>query len=242
MGDHPLSQRARGLRATSFNFRAMCDMQRAGRGRSTLFARTWSGRDLPPVADQSASGLAFSGLGACRRGGVRGSPRLEQPVGHAGCDRTIRGEELPRRSVLHGRLRLQPPEQRRSDPVPGTARPLAQPHVHRQPERGRFDDTGFATWRSTTTCDLEHDASTYWVPTVYLGQEPITPLAAVVYYTKRTSGPVTTPPLGLKMLAGNPNAHHRQAKGDRVVELRRRRWHAALQRRSRSARPTTPWS
>lgn len=64
-----------------------------------------------------------------------------------------------------------------------------------------------------TTCDLEKDASTYWVPTVYLGPEPVTPLAALVYYTKRTSGPVVTPPVGLKMLAGNPNAHHRQAKG-----------------------------
>jgi hypothetical protein len=64
-----------------------------------------------------------------------------------------------------------------------------------------------------TTCDIEQDASTYWVPTVYLGREPITPLAAVVYYTKHTSGPVVAPPVGLKMLAGNPTARRRQAKG-----------------------------
>jgi hypothetical protein len=64
-----------------------------------------------------------------------------------------------------------------------------------------------------TTCDLELDASTYWVPTVYLGREAITPLAAVVYYTKLTAGPVVAPPVGLKMIAGNPNARKRQAKG-----------------------------
>lgn len=63
-----------------------------------------------------------------------------------------------------------------------------------------------------TTCDIERDASTYWVPTVFLGREPITPLAAVVYYTKRTAGPVVAPPVGLKMLAGNPTAHHQQSK------------------------------
>jgi hypothetical protein len=65
----------------------------------------------------------------------------------------------------------------------------------------------------STTCDLEKDASTYWVPTVYQGTEAITPLAAVVYYTKHTTGPVAAPPVGLKMLAGNPDARKRQAKG-----------------------------
>lgn len=64
-----------------------------------------------------------------------------------------------------------------------------------------------------TTCDLERDASTYWVPTVYRGRAPIIPLAGVVYYTNRTSGSVVAPPAGLKMLAGNPLAHHRQPKG-----------------------------
>ena len=49
------------------------------------------------------------------------------------------------------------------------------------------------------------------MPTVYYGREPITPLAALVYYTKRTAGPVVAPPVGLKMLAGNPSAHHKQS-------------------------------
>ncbi len=63
-----------------------------------------------------------------------------------------------------------------------------------------------------TTCDIERDASTYWVPTVYLAQEPVTPMTAVVYYTKRTTAPVVAPPVGLKMLAGNPAAHHHQPR------------------------------
>jgi len=70
-----------------------------------------------------------------------------------------------------------------------------------------------ATLRSgDTTCDIERDASTYWVPTVFVGQDPITPLAAVVYYTKRTTLPVVALPVGLKMLAGNPTAHHHQPR------------------------------
>jgi hypothetical protein len=64
-----------------------------------------------------------------------------------------------------------------------------------------------------TTCDLERDASTYWVPTVYYRTEAVTPLAAVVYYTKHTNGPVEAPPAGLKMIAGNPNAKKKQPKG-----------------------------
>jgi hypothetical protein len=63
-----------------------------------------------------------------------------------------------------------------------------------------------------TTCDVEQDSSTYWVPTVYQGAQPITPLAGLVYYTKRVASQLTTPPAGLKMVAGNPAAHHAQPK------------------------------
>ena len=53
-------------------------------------------------------------------------------------------ERLPRRAVLHAPVRVQPPEQRRRDRLPGAARKVAQPHVHRQP-RGRLgDDAGHA--------------------------------------------------------------------------------------------------
>ena len=63
-----------------------------------------------------------------------------------------------------------------------------------------------------TTCDVGEDASTYWVPTVYVGAEAITPLAGLVYYTKHVSGTLVAPPPGLKLVAGNPLAHHAQSK------------------------------
>lgn len=63
-----------------------------------------------------------------------------------------------------------------------------------------------------STCD-ESDSSTYWVPTLYEGVEPIVPLAVVVYYTRHTSGPVVSFPPGLKMVAGNQFAKRPQPKG-----------------------------
>jgi Domain of unknown function (DUF1996) len=59
----------------------------------------------------------------------------------------------------------------------------------------------------------ELDSSTYWVPTLFDGMEAIPPLAAVVYYTRHTSGSVATIPAGLKIVAGNQNAQRPQAKG-----------------------------
>ena len=59
----------------------------------------------------------------------------------------------------------------------------------------------------------ELDSSTYWVPTLFEGTEAIPPLAAVVYYTRHTSGSVATIPAGLKIVAGNQNAKRPQAKG-----------------------------
>jgi hypothetical protein len=59
----------------------------------------------------------------------------------------------------------------------------------------------------------ELDSSTYWVPTLFEGVEAIPPLAAVVYYTRHTSGSVATIPAELKMVAGNANAKRAQPKG-----------------------------
>jgi len=64
-----------------------------------------------------------------------------------------------------------------------------------------------------TTCESESDSSAYWVPTLYLGLEPIYPLANIVYYVKRTSGPISPLPVGLKMVAGSADARTRQPKG-----------------------------
>ncbi len=64
-----------------------------------------------------------------------------------------------------------------------------------------------------TTCDLEADSSTYWTPTLYEATEPIPPLAAILYYTRHTSGPIVSMPDGLKMIAGDANARRPQQKG-----------------------------
>ncbi len=58
----------------------------------------------------------------------------------------------------------------------------------------------------------ELDSSTYWVPTLFEGTDPVSPLGAVVYYTRHTSGPVTSIPPGLKMVAGNQKAKRAQPK------------------------------
>lgn len=63
-----------------------------------------------------------------------------------------------------------------------------------------------------TTCDVEADSSTYWVPTLFEALDPISPLAGLLYYTRHTSGSVVSIPDGLKMVAGDPNARRPQQK------------------------------
>lgn len=64
-----------------------------------------------------------------------------------------------------------------------------------------------------TTCESDADASAYWVPTLYVGTDPVQPLAGIVYYTQRTIASPTAHPAGLRMVAGNADAKRRQAKG-----------------------------
>ena len=63
----------------------------------------------------------------------------------------------------------------------------------------------------STCSDL--DSSTYWVPTLYEGLEPVLPLGALVYYTRHTAGAVVSLPPGLKMVAGNASARRPQSTG-----------------------------
>jgi hypothetical protein len=65
----------------------------------------------------------------------------------------------------------------------------------------------------STTCESDADSSAYWVPTLYSYGEPIYPLANIVYYVRRTYGPISPFPAGLKMVAGSANARSRQPKG-----------------------------
>ena len=63
-----------------------------------------------------------------------------------------------------------------------------------------------------TTCEMDADSSTYWVPTLVAGREPVTPLVGLVYYTRRTPERVTAFPSDLRMVAGNQNARRAQSK------------------------------
>lgn len=66
--------------------------------------------------------------------------------------------------------------------------------------------------RGQTTCELDDDSSTYWVPTLYYGREPVVPYAGLVYYVKLTPERVSAFPPDLKIVAGNPMARKAQPK------------------------------
>ena len=64
--------------------------------------------------------------------------------------------------------------------------------------------------RGESTCEIDDDRSTYWVPTLYLGTRPVVPYAGVVYYVRLTPQRVSAFPADLKMVAGNPSAKRAQ--------------------------------
>jgi hypothetical protein len=64
--------------------------------------------------------------------------------------------------------------------------------------------------RGESTCEVDDDRSTYWVPTLYEGTRPVVPYAGVVYYVRLTPQRVSAFPPDLKMVAGNPSAKRAQ--------------------------------
>jgi hypothetical protein len=64
---------------------------------------------------------------------------------------------------------------------------------------------------AATNCELPDDASAYWFPTLFENRVAVRPLAALVYYVRRTSAPVRAFPPRLKMVAGNSEARRPQA-------------------------------
>jgi hypothetical protein len=80
---------------------------------------------------------------------------------------------------------------------------------------GNRDVTATATPASLrqgreTTCEIADDLSTYWVPTLYVGTQPVIPYAGVVYYVRLTPQRVSSFPPDLKMVAGNSAARRAQ--------------------------------
>ena len=64
-----------------------------------------------------------------------------------------------------------------------------------------------------STCESQFDSSAYWMPTLFVGEDDITPLTAIVYYVNRSRERIVAPPEGLEMIAGNADAKTRQPKG-----------------------------
>jgi len=64
-----------------------------------------------------------------------------------------------------------------------------------------------------STCESEFDSSAYWMPTLFVGRDDITPLTSIVYYVNRSREKISPPPKGLMMIAGNADAKTRQPKG-----------------------------
>jgi hypothetical protein len=98
------------------------------------------------------------------------------------------------------------------DPIRFPGRP-GRSHNHTY--IGNRDVTAASTTTSLrqggeTTCEIGDDLSTYWVPTLYEGTQPVVPYAGIVYYVRLTPQRVSPFPSDLKMLAGNPMARRAQ--------------------------------
>jgi len=63
-----------------------------------------------------------------------------------------------------------------------------------------------------TTCRLPEDTAAYWAPTLFVGDQPIEPTRATVYYVRRTLEPVEPFPAGLKIIAGDARATSAQSQ------------------------------
>jgi hypothetical protein len=67
----------------------------------------------------------------------------------------------------------------------------------------------------STTCRVNADTAAYWVPTLFVNGRAVNPRGAIVYYIRRTRGPVQAFPAGLKVIAGDATAT--RAQGARVT-------------------------
>jgi hypothetical protein len=64
-----------------------------------------------------------------------------------------------------------------------------------------------------SSCGDLGDSSAYWTPTLYVDGDPVQPLVGLAYYVKRTSTAMQAFPVGLKMIAGDPDATRPQNTG-----------------------------
>lgn len=87
---------------------------------------------------------------------------------------------------------------------------------------GNTSTNAFSTYKSlrsaSTTCHRPDDTAAYWVPTLLVGGEPVTPRRVQVYYRRATSDEVRPFPAGFRVIAGDAKATAPQPQ--RVT-----RWH-----------------
>ena len=136
-----------GLGAGRAGSRALRAARRRARGRDRRGAdrRSAQTRARRAVAERTAGIRRRAAASLPGEGGVvearTARPRsrsLRSPRDH--WHQRAAGHVLPGWLVLRHPLQLQPSQQRRPDRPPGIARPLAQPHVHRQHVRARVLD------------------------------------------------------------------------------------------------------
>jgi Domain of unknown function (DUF1996) len=63
-----------------------------------------------------------------------------------------------------------------------------------------------------STCESQFDSSAYWMPTLFVGEDDITPLTSI-FYVNRSRERIVATPKGLMMIAGNADARSRQPQG-----------------------------
>lgn len=62
-----------------------------------------------------------------------------------------------------------------------------------------------------TTCERPGDTAAYWMPTLFVDAQPVTPTFAQIYYRRRTMRHVEAFPPGFRMIAGSSKATAPQA-------------------------------
>jgi len=75
---------------------------------------------------------------------------------------------------------------------------------------GNTTTNAFSTLRTlragSTTCKRAGEKAAYWMPTLLLNGQMVTPTAATIYYRRKTLAPVRAFPAGFKMIAGDRHA------------------------------------
>jgi hypothetical protein len=62
-----------------------------------------------------------------------------------------------------------------------------------------------------TTCRRHADTAAYWMPTLFVGRDPVSPTTAIAYYRRATRVPVKPFPAGLQIVAGNAGSNRPQS-------------------------------